>query len=104
MAKKIKIDIEEFLNALGYLYQLRTKSITDLDFTCVFVKDLTLAQKKKLKRQFEDDIVKLLKCAFAFKGFNREFKIPPFRKDIKITHNFKKGTWGARVIKPKPKK
>lgn len=94
--KKIKIDIEKFLDAIGLLYYIGKLNATQIDFSCVFEKDLTYAQKRKLSKNIE--IKDMLKCMILFPG---EFG-GKRRKDLEVT-NHPNGTWGAKIIKPKTK-
>ena len=89
--KKVKIDIQEFLDAVGLLYKLGKLNATDIDFSCVFDKDLTMAQKKKLNKHME--IKDMLKSMVLFP---QEFG-GKRRKDLFVTHD-NKGQWGAHII------
>lgn len=90
--KKVKIDMQQFLDAVGLLYRLRKLDATQIDFSCVFEKDLTIAQKKKLSKYMA--IEDMLKSMILFpKEFGGER-----RKDLKVTH-YPGGSWGAEMIK-----
>jgi mRNA-degrading endonuclease YafQ of YafQ-DinJ toxin-antitoxin module len=95
--KKVKIDIQQFLDAVGLLYRLGKLNATDIDFSCVFEKDLTSVQKRKLSKHME--IKDMLNCMILFpKEFGGTRK-----KDLVVTHN-DKGQWGAEIVKPTKKK
>lgn len=99
MAKKIKLDIEKFLDAVGFLYQLNQIPTKNLDFTCIFQKDLTIKQKKDLgKFTANSDLLKSMIA--VHKHYEKDLK-NNLRKDLEVTYN--KGKWGAKVIKPKKK-
>ncbi|HWY35050.1 MAG TPA: hypothetical protein VNX68_10415 [Nitrosopumilaceae archaeon] len=95
--KKVKVDIEKFLEATGFLYRLNKIPTEQLDFTCIFDKDLTLKQKKELGRYTDNNkVLSGLLC--MYKWHEKEFGVK-LRKDIKVTHEGE--AWGAEVIKPK---
>jgi mRNA-degrading endonuclease YafQ of YafQ-DinJ toxin-antitoxin module len=98
MGKKVKIDIERFLEATGFLYGISKLNATQIDYSCVFEKDLTTAQKRKLNKHME--IKNLLESMILFPKF---FEGGKPRKDLVVTHH-PKGLWGAKIIKPKKKK
>jgi len=93
MATKVTMDMQEFLDSVGFLYRLNQIPITKFDFSCIFEKDISYKHKVELKKRFGDDIKKVITCFLAVKGFSKEVKAK-IRKDIKITHNYKRGTWG----------
>jgi mRNA-degrading endonuclease YafQ of YafQ-DinJ toxin-antitoxin module len=92
--KKVKVDIQQFLDAVGLLYRLGQLNATQIDFSCVFEKDLTMAQKRKISKYME--IKNVLTSMILFP---REFG-GTRRKDLVVTH-YPKGTWGAKIVKPK---
>lgn len=102
MAKKIKIDIEKFIDAVGLLYRLDRIPTKDLDFTCIFQKDLTIKQKKDLGQYTANS--DLMKTMIAVhQHYEKDLK-NKLRKDLKVIYNRKKGTWRAKLINQKSKK
>lgn len=95
--KKVKVDIGKFLDAVGLLYRLGKLNATDIDYSCVFEKDLTMAQKKKLPKHMEIKV--LLNSMVLFPNYYGGTR----RKDLIVTHN-DKGQWDAELVKPIKKK
>ena len=92
--KKVKVDIEQFLDAVGFLYYIKKLKVTQIDFSCVFEKDFTAKQKRQLNKYMEID--SMLKTMILFPGEYENKR----RKDLVVTHN-KGGTWSAKIVKPK---
>jgi mRNA-degrading endonuclease YafQ of YafQ-DinJ toxin-antitoxin module len=95
--KKVKVDIEKFLDAIGLLYRIGKLNATQIDYSCVFEKDLTMAQKRKISKYMEikNVLTSMILFPKEFGGVRR--------KDLEVTH-YPKGTWGAKIVKPTPKK
>lgn len=97
MKKKLKkVDLQQFLDSVGFLYKLSKQKVTETDFTCIFEKDLTAKQKRDLDKRL-GDVKAILSSFLAVGGFAKEYNAK-IKKNIKITHDYKKGTWGAKII------
>ncbi len=95
--KKLKkVDLQQFLDSTGFLYKLSKQKITETDFTCIFEKDLTVKQKKDLSKRL-GDLKSILNTFLAVRGFEKEYNAK-IKQNIQRTHDFKKGTWNAKII------